>query len=153
MELKLKGAHIFSALKLIKQLNLKDYIIDISKQYVDLKTKQDKEHAKVRAIFNEEGKELNSETVALFYAEHEDFAKAELELQNKAVELKQDGIFKIVDILGTEEMDKVVYKFLSEVYGVTIEEIENLGFEEMIKAILDIVSSDELVKAFSVVLK
>ena len=37
--------------------------------------------------------------------------------------------------------------------GVTIEEIENLGFEEMIKAILDIVSSDELIKAFSVVLK
>ena len=76
MELKLKGAHIFSALKLIKQLNLKEFIIDISCKYVDLKTKQDKEHAKVRAIFNEEGKELNSETVALFYAEHEDFAKA-----------------------------------------------------------------------------
>ena len=153
MELKLKGAHIFSALKLIKQLDIKDYIINISKQYVDLKTKQDKEHAKVRAIFNEEGKELNSENVALFYAEHEVFAQAELEFQNRAVELKQEGIFKIVDILGTEGMDKVVYKFLSEVYGVTIEEIENLGFEEMIKAILDIVSSDELIKAFSVVLK
>ena len=34
--------------------------MDISKQYVDLKTKQDKEHAKVRAIFNEEGKQLNA---------------------------------------------------------------------------------------------
>lgn len=144
MELKLKGIHLFSLIRLVNKLNVKKEIGEFLKQYTSNAAKKQGAVTKLKIALGE--KENNKENVAKIFEENKEIKEAFAECKENNQNFILDITFFIMEKISAGEKD--IINLLADMYGVTAEEIENLSFNEMIEAIKNVIMNEEVQKGF-----
>lgn len=149
MELNLKGKHIFSVIRLVSKLKLKEDCIKLLKEYGAIETRYNNISAKLKIALGD--KENNEENMTNLLLENEQLKNELANVQEDKKELMLDIVFLIIDKIANGE--KEVISLLADLYGVKMKDIEELSPSELIKAIKDVVTNEEIQKAFSYISK
>ena len=149
LTMNLKGKHVFSLIRMINKMNIKS---DISKLIKIGTTNSKKDMAVTNKLKLALGdKEPTPENV-------EEILNNNEELKNELALVQENKRQFILDIAffvmeKAADGEKEIYKLLSDIYCVTVEEIENLSVTEMIGAITNIISNEEMQQGFLSIFK
>lgn len=149
MELNLKGKHIFSVIRLVSKLKLKEDCIKLFKEYGAIETRYNNISTKLKIALGD--KENNEENMGNLLLKNEQLKNELANVQEDKKELMLDIVFLIIDKIANGE--KEVISLLADLYGVKMKDIEGLSPSELIKAIKDVVTNEEIQKAFSYISK
>ena len=149
MELNLKGKHIFSLIKLINKMNIKKEI----KEFFKRATKKDKRKNNLTiklklALGDMENTPVNVNKV---FRENEDLAQCFEEVQEEKKDLMLDIAFFIMEKAGQGEQE--IFKLLADMYSMPVQEIEELGFNEMLEAVMKVIKNEEMQQGFLSIFK
>ena len=149
MELNLKGKHIFSLIKLINKMNIKKEI----KEFLKRATKNDRRKNNLTiklklALGDMENTPVNVNKV---FRENEDLAQCFEEVQEEKKDLMLDIAFFVMEKAGQGEQE--IFKLLADMYSMPVQEIEELGFNEMLEAVMKVIKNEEMQQGFLSIFK
>ena len=149
MELNLKGKHIFSLIKLINKMNIKKEIKEFFKRATKNDRRKNNLTIKLKlALGDMENTPVNVNKV---FRENEDLAQCFEEVQEEKKDLMLDIAFFIMEKAGQGEQD--IFKLLADMYSVPVQEIEELGFNEMLEAVMKVIKNEEIQQGFLSIFK
>ena len=149
MELNLKGKHIFSLIKLINKMNIKKEIKEFFKRATKSDRKKNNLTIKLKlALGDMENTPVNVNKV---FRENEDLAQCFEEVQEEKKDLMLDIAFFIMEKAGQGEQE--IFKLLSDMYSTPVQEIEELGFNEMLEAVMKVIKNEEIQQGFLSIFK
>ena len=149
MELNLKGKHIFSLIKLINKMNIKKEIKEFFKRATKNDRRKNNLTIKLKlALGDMENTPVNVNKV---FRENEDLAQCFEEVQEEKKDLMLDIAFFIMEKAGQGEQD--IFKLLADMYSVPVQEIEELGFNEMLEAVMKVIKNEEMQQGFLSIFK
>lgn len=149
MQLNLKGKHIFSLVKLINKMNIKKDVKEFFKIATKNANKKNTASLKLKLALGE--LEANEENVNKVFEENEELKEEFAFIQESQRELMFDIAFFIMEKTGEGEQD--IFKLLADMYSVPLQEISELGFNEMLEAIMEIIRNEEIQKGFLSIFK
>lgn len=149
MELNLKGKHIFGLIKLINKMNIKKEIKEFFKVSTRNSTKKNNVTLKLRLALGE--MENNSENVSKIFEENEELKEEFATIQEAQRELMFDIAFFVMEKAG--EGEEEIFKLLADIYSMPVQEFEELGFNEMLEAIVNVIKNEEIQKGFLSIFK
>ena len=149
MQLNLKGKHIFSLVKLINKMNIKKDVKEFFKIATKNANKKNTASLKLKLALGE--LEANEENVNKVFEENEELKEEFASVQESQRELMFDIAFFIMEKTGEGEQD--IFKLLADMYSVPLQEISELGFNEMLEAIMEIIRNEEIQKGFLSIFK
>lgn len=149
MQLNLKGKHIFSLVKLINKMNIKKDVKEFFKIATKNANKKNTASLKLKLALGE--LEANEENVNKVFEENEELKEEFASVQELQRELMFDIAFFIMEKVGEGEQD--IFKLLADMYSVPLQEISELGFNEMLEAIMEIIRNEEIQKGFLSIFK
>lgn len=149
MQLNLKGKHIFSLVKLINKMNIKKDVKEFFKIATKNANKKNTASLKLKLALGE--LEANEENVNKVFEENEELKEEFASVQDLQRELMFDIAFFIMEKAGEGEQD--IFKLLADMYSVPLQEISELGFNEMLEAIMEIIRNEEIQKGFLSIFK
>lgn len=149
MELNLKGKHIFSLIKLINKMNIKKEIKEFFKRATKNDRRKNNLTIKLKlALGDMENTPVNVNKV---FRENEDLAQCFEEVQEEKKDLMLDIAFFVMEKAGQGEQD--IFKLLADMYSVPVQEIEELGFNEMLEAVMKVIKNEEIQQGFLSIFK
>ena len=149
MELNLKGKHIFSLIKLINKMNIKKEIKEFFKRATKNDRRKNNLTIKLKlALGDMENTPVNVNKV---FQENEDLAQCFEEVQEEKKDLMLDIAFFIMEKAGQGEQE--IFKLLADMYSVPVQEIEELGFNEMLEAVMKVIKNEEIQQGFLSIFK
>lgn len=149
MELNLKGKHIFSLIKLINKMNIKKEIKEFFKRATKNDRKKNNLTIKLKlALGDMENTPVNVNKV---FRENEDLAQCFEEVQEEKKDLMLDIAFFIMEKAGQGEQE--IFKLLADMYSTPVQEIEELGFNEMLEAVMKVIKNEEIQQGFLSIFK
>lgn len=149
MELNLKGKHIFSLIKLINKMNIKKEIKEFFKRATKSDRKKNNLTIKLKlALGDMENTPVNVNKV---FRENEDLAQCFEEVQEEKKDLMLDIAFFIMEKAGQGEQE--IFKLLADMYSTPVQEIEELGFNEMLEAVMKVIKNEEIQQGFLSIFK
>ena len=149
MELNLKGKHIFSLIKLINKMNIKKEIKEFFKRATKNDRRKNNLTIKLKlALGDMENTPVNVNKV---FRENEDLAQCFEEVQEEKKDLMLDIAFFIMEKAGQGEQE--IFKLLADMYSMPVQEIEELGFNEMLEAIMNVIKNEEIQQGFLSIFK
>lgn len=149
MELNLKGKHIFSLIKLINKMNIKKEIKEFFKRATKSDRKKNNLTIKLKlALGDMENTPVNVNKV---FRENEDLAQCFEEVQEEKKDLMLDIAFFIMEKAGQGEQE--IFKLLADMYSMPVQEIEELGFNEMLEAVMKVIKNEEIQQGFLSIFK
>ena len=149
MELNLKGKHIFSLIKLINKMNIKKEIKEFFKRATKNDRRKNNLTIKLKlALGDMENTPVNVNKV---FRENEDLAQCFEEVQEEKKDLMLDIAFFIMEKAGQGEQD--IFKLLADMYSMPVQEIEELGFNEMLEAVMKVIKNEEMQQGFLSIFK
>ena len=149
MELNLKGKHIFSLIKLINKMNIKKEIKEFFKRATKSDRKKNNLTIKLKlALGDMENTPVNVNKV---FRENEDLAQCFEEVQEEKKDLMLDIAFFIMEKAGQGEQE--IFKLLADMYSTPVQEIEELGFNEMLEAVMKVIKNEEMQQGFLSIFK
>ena len=149
MELNLKGKHIFSLIKLINKMNIKKEIKEFFKRATKSDRKKNNLTIKLKlALGDMENTPVNVNKV---FRENEDLAQCFEEVQEEKKDLMLDIAFFIMEKAGQGEQE--IFKLLADMYSIPVQEIEELGFNEMLEAVMKVIKNEEMQQGFLSIFK
>lgn len=149
MELNLKGKHIFSLIKLINKMNIKKEIKEFFKRATKSDRKKNNLTIKLKlALGDMENTPVNVNKV---FRENEDLAQCFEEVQEEKKDLMLDIAFFIMEKAGQGEQE--IFKLLADMYSIPVQEIEELGFNEMLEAVMKVIKNEEIQQGFLSIFK
>lgn len=149
MKLNLKGKHIFSLIRLVSKLNLKNDCLKLFKEYGTMANRYNNVSIKLRLALGD--KENTEENMANLLAENEQLKNELANVQEEKRVFTMDIVFLVIDKVSNGE--KEVISLLADLYGVKAKDIEELTPSELIGAIKDVVMNEEIQKAFTSIFK
>ena len=149
MELNLKGKHIFSLIKLINKMNIKKEIKEFFKRATKNDRRKNNLTIKLKlALGDMENTPVNVNKV---FRENEDLAQCFEEVQEEKKDLMLDIAFFVMEKAGQGEQD--IFKLLADMYSMPVQEIEELGFNEMLEAVMKVIKNEEIQQGFLSIFK
>lgn len=149
MELNLKGKHIFSLIKLINKMNIKKEIKEFFKRATKNDRRKNNLTIKLKlALGDMENTPVNVNKV---FRENEDLAQCFEEVQEEKKDLMLDIAFFIMEKAGQGEQE--IFKLLADMYSMPVQEIEELGFNEMLEAVMKVIKNEEIQQGFLSIFK
>ena len=149
MELNLKGKHIFSLIKLINKMNIKKEIKEFFKRATKSDRKKNNLTIKLKlALGDMENTPVNVNKV---FQENEDLAQCFEEVQEEKKDLMLDIAFFVMEKAGQGEQE--IFKLLADMYSMPVQEIEELGFNEMLEAVMKVIKNEEIQQGFLSIFK
>ena len=149
MELNLKGKHIFSLIKLINKMNIKKEIKEFFKRATKSDRKKNNLTIKLKlALGDMENTPVNVNKV---FRENEDLAQCFEEVQEEKKDLMLDIAFFVMEKAGQGEQE--IFKLLADMYSMPVQEIEELGFNEMLEAVMKVIKNEEIQQGFLSIFK
>ena len=149
MELNLKGKHIFSLIKLINKMNIKKEIKEFFKRATKSDRKKNNLTIKLKlALGDMENTPVNVNKV---FRENEDLAQCFEEVQEEKRDLMLDIAFFVIEKAGEGEQE--IFKLLADMYSMPVQEFEELSFNEMLEAIMNIIKNEEIQQGFLSIFK
>lgn len=149
MELNLKGKHIFSLIKLINKMNIKKEIKEFFKRATKSDRKKNNLTIKLKlALGDMENTPVNVNKV---FRENEDLAQCFEEVQEEKKDLMLDIAFFVMEKAGEGEQE--IFKLLADMYSIPVQEIEELGFNEMLEAVMKVIKNEEIQQGFLSIFK
>lgn len=149
MELNLKGKHIFSLIKLINKMNIKKEIKEFFKRATKNDRRKNNLTIKLKlALGDMENTPVNVNKV---FRENEDLAQCFEEVQEEKKDLMLDIAFFVMEKAGQGEQE--IFKLLADMYSMPVQEIEELGFNEMLEAIMNVIKNEEIQQGFLSIFK
>lgn len=149
MELNLKGKHIFSLIKLINKMNIKKEIKEFFKRATKNDRRKNNLTIKLKlALGDMENTPVNVNKV---FRENEDLAQCFEEVQEEKKDLMLDIAFFIMEKSGQGEQE--IFKLLADMYSMPVQEIEELGFNEMLEAVMKVIKNEEMQQGFLSIFK
>ena len=149
MELNLKGEHSFSLIKLINKMNIKKEIKEFFKRATKNDRRKNNLTIKLKlALGDMENTPVNVNKV---FRENEDLAQCFEEVQEEKKDLMLDIAFFVMEKAGQGEQD--IFKLLADMYSVPVQEIEELGFNEMLEAVMKVIKNEEMQQGFLSIFK
>ncbi len=149
MELNLKGKHIFSLIKLINKMNIKKEIKEFFKRATKNDRRKNNLTIKLKlALGDMENTPVNVNKV---FRENEDLAQCFEEVQEEKKDLMLDIAFFIMEKAGQGEQE--IFKLLADMYSMPVQEIEELGFNEMLEAVMKVIKNEEMQQGFLSIFK
>ena len=149
MELNLKGKHIFSLIKLINKMNIKKEIKEFFKRATKNDRKKNNLTIKLKlALGDMENTPVNVNKV---FRENEDLAQCFEEVQEEKKDLMLDIAFFVMEKAGQGEQE--IFKLLADMYSTPVQEIEELGFNEMLEAVMKVIKNEEIQQGFLSIFK
>lgn len=149
MELNLKGKHIFSLIKLINKMNIKKEIKEFFKRATKSDRKKNNLTIKLKlALGDMENTPVNVNKV---FRENEDLAQCFEEVQEEKKDLMLDIAFFVMEKAGQGEQE--IFKLLADMYSMPVQEIEELGFNEMLEAVMKVIKNEEMQQGFLSIFK
>ena len=149
MELNLKGKHIFSLIKLINKMNIKKEIKEFFKRATKNDRRKNNLTIKLKlALGDMENTPVNVNKV---FRENEDLAQCFEEVQEEKKDLMLDIAFFVMEKAGQGEQD--IFKLLADMYSMPVQEIEELGFNEMLEAVMKVIKNEEMQQGFLSIFK
>ena len=149
MELNLKGKHIFSLIKLINKMNIKKEIKEFFKRATKSDRKKNNLTIKLKlALGDMENTPVNVNKV---FRENEDLAQCFEEVQEEMKDLMLDIAFFVMEKAGEGEQE--IFKLLADMYSMPVQEIEELGFNQMLEAIMNVIKNEEIQQGFLSIFK
>lgn len=85
------------------------------------------------------------------FRENEDLAQCFEEVQEEKKDLMLDIAFFVMEKAGQGEQD--IFKLLADMYSVPVQEIEELGFNEMLEAVMKVIKNEEIQQGFLSIFK
>ena len=145
----LKGKHIFSLIKLINKMNIKKEIKEFFKRATKSDRKKNNLTIKLKlALGDMENTPVNVNKV---FRENEDLAQCFEEVQEEKKDLMLDIAFFVMEKAGQGEQE--IFKLLADMYSVPVQEIEELGFNEMLEAVMKVIKNEEIQQGFLSIFK
>ena len=149
MELNLKGKHIFSLIKLINKMNIKKEIKEFFKRATKSDRRKNNLTIKLKlALGDMENTPVNVNKV---FRENEDLAQCFEEVQEEKKDLMLDIAFFVMEKAGQGEQE--IFKLLADMYSMPVQEIEELGFNEMLEAVMKVIKNEEMQQGFLSIFK
>ena len=149
MELNLKGKHIFSLIKLINKMNIKKEIKELFKRATKNDRRKNNLTIKLKlALGDMENTPVNVNKV---FRENEDLAQCFEEVQEEKKDLMLDIAFFVMEKAGQGEQE--IFKLLADMYSMPVQEIEELGFNEMLEAVMKVIKNEEMQQGFLSIFK
>ena len=149
MELNLKGKHIFSLIKLINKMNIKKEIKEFFKRATKSDRKKNNLTIKLKlALGDMENTPVNVNKV---FRENEDLAQCFEEVQEEKKDLMLDIAFFVMEKAGEGEQE--IFKLLADMYSMPVQEFEELGFNEMLEAVMKVIKNEEIQQGFLYIFK
>ena len=149
MELNLKGKHIFSLIKLINKMNIKKEIKEFFKRATKNDRRKNNLTIKLKlALGDMENTPVNVNKV---FRENEDLAQCFEEVQEEKKDLMLDIAFFIMEKAGQGEQE--IFKLLADMYSMPVQEIEELGFNEMLESVMKVINNEEMQQGFLSIFK
>ena len=149
MELNLKGEHSFSLIKLINKMNIKKEIKEFFKRATKNDRRKNNLTIKLKlALGDMENTPVNVNKV---FRENEDLAQCFEEVQEEKKDLMLDIAFFIMEKAGQGEQE--IFKLLADMYSMPVQEIEELGFNEMLEAVMKVIKNEEMQQGFLSIFK
>lgn len=149
MELNLKGKHIFSLIKLINKMNIKKEIKEFFKRATKNDRKKNNLTIKLKLALGD--MENNPVNVNKVFRENEDLAQCFEEVQEEKKDLMLDIAFFVMEKAG--EGEKEIFKLLADMYSMSVQEFEDLGFNEVLEAVMKVIKNEEMQKGFLSIFK
>ena len=85
------------------------------------------------------------------FRENEDLAQCFEEVQEEKKDLMLDIAFFIMEKAGQGEQE--IFKLLADMYSMPVQEIEELGFNEMLEAVMKVIKNEEMQQGFLSIFK
>ena len=85
------------------------------------------------------------------FRENEDLAQCFEEVQEEKKDLMLDIAFFVMEKAGQGEQD--IFKLLADMYSMPVQEIEELGFNEMLEAVMKVIKNEEMQQGFLSIFK
>lgn len=149
MELNLKGKHIFSLIKLINKMNIKKEIKEFFKRATKNDRRKNNLTIKLKlALGDMENTPVNVNKV---FRENEDLAQCFEEVQEEKKDLMLDIAFFVMEKAGQGEQE--IFKLLADMYSMPVQEFEELGFNEMLEAVMKVIKNEEMQQGFLSIFK
>ena len=149
MELNLKGKHIFSLIKLINKMNIKKEIKEFFKRATKSDRKKNNLTIKLKlALGDMENTPVNVNKV---FRENEDLAQCFEEVQEEKKDLMLDIAFFVME--KAEQGEQEIFKLLADMYSMPVQEFEELGFNEMLEAVMKVIKNEEMQQGFLSIFK
>ena len=149
MELNLKGKHIFSLIKLINKMNIKKEIKEFFKRATKNDRRKNNLTIKLKlALGDMENTPVNVNKV---FQEDEELAQCFEDVQEEKKDLMLDIAFFIMEKAGQGEQE--IFKLLADMYSMPVQEIEELGFNEMLEAVMKVIKNEEIQQGFLSIFK
>ena len=149
MELNLKGKHIFSLIKLINKMNIKKEIKEFFKRATKNDRRKNNLTIKLKlALGDMENTPVNVNKV---FRENEDLAQCFEEVQEEKKDLMLDIAFFVMEKAGQGEQE--IFKLLADMYSMPVQEFEELGFNEMLEAVMKVIKNEEIQQGFLSIFK
>ena len=149
MELNLKGKHIFSLIKLINKMNIKKEIKEFFKRATKSDRKKNNLTIKLKLALGD--MDNTPANVNKVFQENEELAQCFEEVQEEKKDLMLDIAFFVMEKAGQGEQD--IFKLLADMYSVPVQEIEELGFNEMLEAVMKVIKNEEIQQGFLSIFK
>ncbi|GAA0713991.1 hypothetical protein GCM10008904_28970 [Paraclostridium ghonii] len=138
-DIKITTKIAFALLGLIKKMDIKDKIIEISKEQMKLTSKKDMLFRELYSRNGNKEEDITEEVAMRLLNEHVDIAKQisdiDLVLNDSGIEFAFDIIEKL------SEVEKEFNKTMAIVFGVTEKEIEEKEIDEVVEMIVTIFKS------------
>ena len=95
--------------------------------------------------------ENNPVNVNKVFRENEDLAQCFEEVQEEKKDLMLDIAFFVMEKAG--EGEKEIFKLLADMYSMPVQEFEDLGFNEVLEAVMKVIKNEEMQKGFLSIFK
>ena len=149
MELNLKGKHIFSLIKLINKMNIKKEIKEFFKRATKNDRRKNNLTIKLKlALGDMENTPVNVNKV---FRENEDLAQCFEEVQEEKKDLMLDIAFFVME--KADQGEQEIFKLLADMYSMPVQEFEELGFNEMLEAVMKVIKNEEIQQGFLSIFK
>ena len=95
--------------------------------------------------------ENNPVNVNKVFQENEELAQCFEEVQEEKKDLMLDIAFFVMEKAGQGEQE--IFKLLADMYSMPVQEIEELGFNEMLEAVMKVIKNEEIQQGFLSIFK
>ena len=130
-------------------MNIKKEIKEFFKRSTKKKKKKNNLTIKLKlALGDMENTPVNVNKV---FRENEDLAQCFEEVQEEKKDLMLDIAFFVMEKAGQGEQD--IFKLLADMYSMPVQEIEELGFNEMLEAVMKVIKNEEMQQGFLSIFK
>ncbi len=129
----------FALLGLIKKMNIKDKIIKMSKEQIQLSAKKDMLFRELYSRNENKEEDITEEVTIRLLNEHVDIAKQISDIDVVLNDLGIEFAFDIIEKLP--EVEKEFNKTMATIYGVKEKEIEEKEIDEVVEMIMAVFNS------------